>query len=299
VLAGDRSVDPYETFVRDVEASLSDALDRVFAPNEGPPRLREAARAAVLGGGSRVRPSLCTAVAEAYGNPMPELTRSYAVAVELAHAASLVHDDLPTFDDAATRRGRPSVHAEFGEATAILVGDALIVAAFDTLGGTAATAGGKLGVAIGLLARALGGTHGLVAGQAWESEPHVDVDRYHRAKTAALFEASASLGALAAGSDAGAFRAFGENIGLAYQAADDLLDATGQCANGSAAGAGKPLGNDAAHGRPNLAIAVGESFARARIARGLEAAKASIPSSADPAPLVGWLERLGEKLGAP
>lgn len=299
VLSGDRSVDRFARFVREMEASLSDALDALFVPNQGPPRLREAARTAVLDGGSRVRPSLCTAVAEAYGNPEPELTRAYAIAVELAHAASLVHDDLPSFDDAATRRGRPSVHAAFGEATAILVGDALIVAAFEMLGGTAALSGARLGTAVGLLSRALGGTHGLVAGQAWESEPEVDVERYHRAKTAALFEAAASLGALASGGDTGAFRAFGENVGLAYQAADDLLDATGRRADGSEVTAGKPLGNDAAHGRPNLAIAVGESFARARIARGIEAAKASIPATADPTPLVEWLGRLGEKLGAP
>lgn len=296
--AGDRPDGRLRSFVLDFDAALSDALDTFFVPNQGPPRLREAARAAVLDGGSRVRPSLCTAVAEAYRNPAPELTRAYALAVELAHAASLVHDDLPSFDDASTRRGRPSVHAAFGEPTAILVGDALIVAAFEMLGTTASLSGAKVGTAVGLLARALGGTHGLVAGQAWEGEPAVDVERYHRAKTAALFEAAASLGALAADGDAGAFRAFGENVGLAYQAADDLLDATGRRADGVEAAAGKPLGNDAVHGRPNLALAVGESFARARIARGLEAARAAIPGSTDPTPLVEWLAHLGEKLGA-
>src|SRR6185436_7090968 len=115
-----------------VERALEGALARATAPG-CPPRLAQALREAVLSGGSRVRPQLCLLTAIACGDAHPALAESAACALELLHCASLVHDDLPCFDDADTRRGRPSIHRAFGQPLAVLVGDALIVAAFETL----------------------------------------------------------------------------------------------------------------------------------------------------------------------
>ena len=282
------------------EAELSSTFDELFPPWETPPRLREASRMALLAGGHRVRPALCRVVAAATlgtadtdtedGEPSAALARAYGVALELSHAASLVHDDLPSFDDATTRRGRPSIHAAYGVATAVLVGDGLIVASFEAIARTAALAPERVVTATKLLARALGGARGLVAGQAWESEPSVDLERYHRAKTGALFEAAACLGALASGQVAEDFRSFGQHIGLAYQTADDLLDvATGHPAD-------KTPGRDAIHGRPNAAHTLGETLARAKLARLLEETRLTIPNYADRAPILAWLDDLATKL---
>jgi geranylgeranyl diphosphate synthase type II len=142
-----------------------------------------------------------------------------AAALELAHCASLVHDDLPCFDDAPLRRGRPTVHRLFGEAAALLAGDALIVLAFEALVGAP-----RSGDLCAILARALGSSRGIIGGQAWELEREVNLDRYHRAKTAALFEAATAGGAVAAGHPPDRWRLVGRRLGEAYQLADDLGD---------------------------------------------------------------------------
>jgi geranylgeranyl diphosphate synthase type II len=272
-----------------VERALEGALARATAPG-CPPRLAQALREAVLSGGSRVRPQLCLLTAIACGDAHPALAESAACALELLHCASLVHDDLPCFDDADTRRGRPSIHRAFGQPLAVLVGDALIVAAFETLARAAVEAPIRAGQLAALLARAAGTTRGLVAGQAWESEPAPDLDRYHRAKTGALFEAATAMGALAGGGDPALWRPLGECLGRAYQAADDLRDLTGD-----ARALGKPIGRDAALGRPNLGRALGLDGARARLGDLLDAAAAAIPGGT--APLVrAWVDRLAGKL---
>ncbi len=220
-----------------VELVLAAALE-----GSGPPILREALVQAVFPGGARVRPRLCLAVARAASAKAPSgIARAAAAAVELIHCASLVHDDLPCFDDAALRRGRPSVHRAFGEATALLVGDALIVSAFEVLGDAGAPPG-----AIAALARAAGARGGLVSGQALEQDDGVDVRVYHGAKTAALFEAAAALGAMTSGADAAPFAALGRALGLYYQLADDAADAFGD-----AELIGKPVRLDRAKQRPS------------------------------------------------
>ncbi len=246
---------------------------------------------ALLAGGGRARPRLCLAVAEATGAGNLDLATAYAIALELAHAASLVHDDLPAFDDAAQRRGRPTVHVLYGVPTAVLVGDGLLVASFDVLARTATVAPDRVARALGILARALGAERGLVAGQAWESEVAVDLDRYHHAKTGGLFEAAACLGALSSGADVEPFRAFGARIGHAYQTADDLLDATGTQSE-----AGKPVGLDERHGRPSAARTFGVARARANLSRMVAEAIAAIPPAADRAPLVRWVDTLAAKM---
>ena len=237
------------------------ALEAAIAQGEGsPPRLAEAVRHAVFPGGGRVRPHLCLAVAKACGDDRPALANAAAAAVELLHCASLVHDDLPAFDDAATRRGGPSVHAAYGEALAVLAGDALIVSAFDALAGAGTCAPKRLPGLLSAIARGVGSPHGIIAGQAWESEASVPVDAYHQAKTGALFVAAATAGAIAAGADPAPWRALGERLGAAYQVADDLADAVS-----TEAVCGKPVRQDTALQRPSLVRQLGLSGAYARL----------------------------------
>lgn len=233
-----------------IEAALDAALQRAEA-GQAPPRLAAALRHAVFPGGARVRPQLCLAVAAACGDDAPALSEATAAAVELLHCASLVHDDLPCFDDAATRRGRPSVHAAFGAPLAVLAGDALIVLAFEQVARAGMVAPQRLAAVLTTLTRGVGMPAGIVAGQAWESEPAASLSVYHRSKTGALFVAATTGGAQAAGSDPGPWRALGEGLGEAYQVADDLLDAASAC------DCGKPQGQDALLCRPNAVTQLG------------------------------------------
>lgn len=217
-----------------------------------PPRLAEAVHYAVFPGGARVRPLLCLAVARACGEPQGPAIEAAAASIELLHCASLVHDDLPCFDDAEMRRGRPSVHAAYGESLAVLVGDALIVLAFEQLATALAEHPQRLSGLIKSMGQAVGMSGGLVAGQAWESEPKIPLSLYHRAKTGALFVAACSAGAASAGHDPAAWADFGLRLGEAYQVADDLRDATS-----TASEIGKPTGRDSALDRPSAVRSLG------------------------------------------
>ena len=169
-------------------------------------------------------PRLCLAVASACGDDQPRVSQAAAASIELLHCASLVHDDLPCFDDAATRRGRASVHAAFGEPLAVLAGDALIVLAFQTLAAGAAIRPTRLATLLPIVAGAVGVPSGIVAGQAWECEASADLSQYQREKTGALFAAATAAGAAAAGAEAEAWRLLGDRLGEAYQVADDIRD---------------------------------------------------------------------------
>jgi len=254
-----------------IEAALEAAIARGEAGNS-PPRLGEAVRHAVFPGGARVRPQLCLAVAEACGDDDPGLSAAAAAAIEFLHCASLVHDDLPCFDDAATRRGRPSVHAIFGSPLAVLAGDALIVMAFDTIARAGAGAPARLGPLLMTITRGVGMPSGIVSGQAWESEPAPPVETYHRSKTGALFVAATMSGAISAGADPGPWREVGEHLGAAYQVADDLLDAVS-----AEADCGKPTGRDAALMRPSLVSEFGLEGAQGRLKALVMGAVAAIP----------------------
>lgn len=227
-----------------VEGALRASVRRAQRPGT-PPRLAEALHYAVFPGGARVRPALCMAVASACEGD-GSIAAASAAAIELLHCASLVHDDLPCFDDAALRRGKPSVHRKFGEPLAVLVGDALIVMAFEAVTHGAAACPAKLAALSGILHRAAGAPFGLVAGQAWECESSVLLEQYHRAKTGALFVASTVAGATAAGVDAEPWRPVGERLGQAYQIADDLRDVLAAPQE-----LGKPSLQDRALGRPS------------------------------------------------
>ncbi|QIK38691.1 polyprenyl synthetase family protein [Caldichromatium japonicum] len=242
-----------------IEQALAAAIESVTVPG-CPPRLAEAVRHAVLPGGARVRPRLCLAVAAACGQPDSPAAMAAAVAIELLHCASLVHDDLPCFDDAPLRRGLPSVHRAFSEPLAILVGDALIILAFEHLARSLADQPTLLAPILLTISRSVGMPHGITAGQAWECESEVRVEDYHRAKTGSLFTAATASGALAVGSDVAAWSLVGDKIGEAYQVADDLRDVAA-----SVQELGKPVGRDAVLNRPSAAGELGIDGAIAKL----------------------------------
>lgn len=254
-----------------IEKALTIAIER--AGNPGcPPRLASAMRHAVFPRGARIRPRLCLAVAAACGDKDPAASTAAAAALELLHCASLVHDDLPCFDNADIRRGLPSVHRAFGESLAVLTGDALIVLAFQTLAQLASPPR-RLGDLLTCVSGGVGVPGGIVAGQAWECEPAVDVCNYHRLKTGALFAAATMAGAAAADVDPAPWRALGDNIGEAFQVADDIRDVTATSAE-----LGKPAGRDAVLGRPSAVEELGVDGAVQRLGHLVGEAITSIPA---------------------
>jgi farnesyl diphosphate synthase len=234
------------------ELQLAKQLDLT---DPGTARLGEAMRYSTLGGGKRLRPILVYATGTALG-AAPELLDDAAVAVELIHVYSLVHDDLPAMDDDDLRRGRPTCHKAYDEGTAVLVGDALQALAFQVIAGRHAAlpaAAARL-QQIQVLAQGIG-TAGMAGGQAIDLEAvgkplsAAALEGMHRRKTGALIQASVLLGAIAAGIAAGseydALAAYGAELGLAFQIQDDVLDVAGETA-----ALGKTAGADAARGKP-------------------------------------------------
>ena len=251
------------------------ALSRHFelaCGSGAPPRLVQAMRHAVFSGGARIRPQLCMAVAVACGDDRAELTDAAAVALELMHCASLVHDDMPAFDDADTRRGRPTVHKAFSEPLALLAGDGLIVMAYQVLLQAGAGQSERLLPLMDNLTRGVGLPAGIVAGQAWECESAADLSQYQRAKTGALFVSATCAGAISSGSDPSPWAPLGDFLGEAYQVADDIRDVLVD-----ADSLGKPAGQDALHARPSAAHALGLEGAIAHFQSLIDRAGASIP----------------------
>ncbi len=246
-----------------VEGVLARALEIDGAAT---PRLLEAMRYSTLAGGKRVRPVLVYATGEALGAPL-ELLDAAAAAVELIHVYSLVHDDLPAMDNDDLRRGRPTCHRAYDEATAILVGDALQARAFEVLAqapvAIAATARIEM---LRVLADAIG-TRGMAGGQAIDLEAvkqvlsETGLERMHRQKTGALIQASVLLGAITAGNlDAPlrtALEEFGAEIGLAFQIQDDILDVEGTTTT-----LGKRAGADADRVKPTYPSVLGLAKSR-------------------------------------
>lgn len=265
-----------ENGLLDCEQYLEEAMAE-HATAQCPPLLAQALNYAVFPGGARVRPKICKAVALANNSSDVGLADAAASAIELLHCASLVHDDLPCFDDATQRRGKPSVHAKFGERIAVLTGDALIVAAFQTLATHAihAVRTERVPLVTAIVARGVGAPHGICAGQAWECERSVDLSRYHRAKTGALFVAATCAGAAAAGVDPGPWVNLGASIGEAYQVADDIKDAISDPET-----LGKPTGIDVKLDRPSAVRELGLDGAVIRLKQCLEAGLDSMPACA-------------------
>ncbi len=254
-----------------IEQTLEAALAAGHRQN-CPPLLAQAMRHAVFPGGARIRPRLTLAVARACEDTDPAMASAAAAAIEFLHCASLVHDDLPCFDDADMRRGKPSLHKAYGEPLAVLAGDALIVLAFETLAEAPARRPQSLGTVLRVVGGAVGSRGGIVAGQAWESEPAIDCALYHQAKTGALFAGATMAGAAAAGVPHQDWRWLGEKLGEAFQVADDIRDVAATPQE-----LGKPCGQDAAHLRPNYALAHGLGPAIAHLDALVLEAIAAIP----------------------
>jgi len=236
-----------------VELALKARLAEIAA--RAPKRLAEAMEYSLMAGGKRLRPVLCFAFADAVSRSTTALADRAATAVEMIHTYSLIHDDLPAMDDDDLRRGRPTNHKVYGEAMAILAGDALLTDAFSGLDGRLAT---ELSVAAG--------SAGMVGGQVLDiAEDRPAEEAYllklHRAKTGALIKAACRMGVIAGGgseAELAAAETFGDAVGLGFQIADDILDVTA-----SAETMGKPTGADAAAGRHTFPAVVGLERARA------------------------------------
>ena len=268
------------------------------AETASPQRLHAAQRYSVLGPGKRIRPALVYATAETLGIPL-ERVDAAACAVELIHAYSLVHDDLPAMDDDDLRRGRPTCHRAFDEATAILAGDSLQVLAFAILArhpGAPADPAARVGM-IAALADA-SGTAGMAGGQALDLEAEgsrltlAELEHVHALKTGALIRASVLMAAACAPGLVDARRLalhqFSTAIGLAFQVQDDILDV-----EGDEALIGKPVGSDEARGLPTYPALVGLEAARERVRQlHVEAAGALATCNWQDAPLAAlatWL----------
>jgi geranylgeranyl diphosphate synthase type II len=261
-------------------AACADAALQRWLPgeHEAPARLHQAMRYAVFAGGKRLRPALVLACAEICGSSGNSArVGDCMAAVEALHTYTLVHDDLPAMDDDDLRRGRPTCHKAFDEATAILAGDALQTLAFECCAAVSAAA-------VTTLARAAG-SRGVIGGQQddldAEGEPidtsvacRARLERIHRGKTAALIRASCELGAIAAGADSAtqaALASYGEHLGLAFQIADDVLDATA-----TAAQLGKTPGKDAAQGKLTYVAVYGLETAKREARSQLDGAFAAL-----------------------
>jgi len=282
------------------DAALADALPHEDAP---PLELHRAMRYAVLGGGKRLRPVLVYATGNAF-EVAPETLDSSACAVEIIHAYSLVHDDLPAMDDDDLRRGRPTCHVVFGEAMAILAGDALQALAFEVLADDPRLrADPRNQVEMLRTLAAACGAHGMAGGQAFDlaavgkALTPAELERMHVYKTGALIRASVRLGALAAGCrDAAVLAAlehYGHAIGLAFQIRDDILDI-----EGDAATIGKTAGKDAADNKPTYPAILGMAGARAHLAELTGAALDAITPLGERFAMLGELARFIAERGS-
>ena len=274
-----------------VEAAMDRAIALGQGTGSGPSQLSRALEYAVKPGGARIRPTIALSVAMACGDDRPKLTDAAISALELIHCASLVHDDMPCFDDADVRRGKPSVHKAFSEPLALLTGDSLIVLAFEVLARAGAEKPDRLAELIRILAARTGMPGGICAGQGWESEKTIDLGAYHRAKTGALFIAATQMGAVAAGQDADPWEELGARIGEAFQVADDLRDALLD-----EAALGKPAGQDAVNDRPNAVNILGVRGAVSRLQDILSGAIASIPSCPGEAMLAQMVRAYADRI---
>jgi geranylgeranyl diphosphate synthase type II len=259
----------FKAYLSERRQLIDEALESLLPAAEGPAaKLNESMRYAVMAGGKRLRPIIAISCCEAAGGKSGIVIEP-AAALELIHTYSLIHDDLPAMDDDDLRRGRPTTHRVYGEAEAILAGDALLTLAFEILGSRpqGERLEGRRSECVAVAARRSGAS-GMVGGQMADLEAEgrdVDIDALrwiHLHKTGALIAASAEIGAIHAGADGplrSAFSRFGESIGLAFQVADDILDCTS-----TAEQLGKTPGKDAKAGKATYPALFGLRASRKR-----------------------------------
>jgi len=252
-----------QNYLKQQTTLVNNELDRIL-PTIGtrPARLHEAMRHSVFAGGKRLRPALCIAACEACGGKVQDAMDA-ACALELLHTYTLIHDDLPAMDDDTLRRGRPTCHIAFDEATAILAGDALLTLSFEVL--ARHSNGGALALE---LARAAG-SQGVIGGQAEDlaaegKDPSTDwVEYIHQNKTAALIRAACVMGGICAGESFQPLEnlaTYGEALGLAFQITDDLLDESSTVEE-----LGKDIGSDKARGKMTYPAVHGKAASLDRI----------------------------------
>jgi farnesyl diphosphate synthase len=275
---------PFDAWMEETQARSERALDALLPPADTVPhKLHEAMRYTVLGGGKRIRPLLAYASGALFiDEPTadPQTLARAAAAVEMIHAYSLVHDDMPCMDDDALRRGKPTVHIAYDEATALLVGDALQAQAFEVLAASPTMPPARLVPMLKLLAQAAGSA-GMCGGQAIDldsvglSLTLAQLERMHQLKTGALLRAAVLLGAMCgkelSEQEQAALDTYANAIGLAFQVVDDVLDATADSAT-----LGKTAGKDAAANKPTYVSILGLEPSRALAQQLREAAHAAL-----------------------
>jgi len=293
---------PLDAYLRERRALVDKTLDELLPPTSTRPHsIHDAMRYAVLGGGKRIRPILALAAAEACGGTIGPILRA-ACALELIHTYSLVHDDLPAMDDDDLRRGRKTTHVVYGEALAILAGDALLTEAFSWLAVPIDGVPGERQLrAVAMVAEAAD-SKGLIGGQVADIESErihegdieaatllETLEFIHRNKTGRLLTASVELGGLLAGADEATIetlRTYGRSVGLAFQIIDDLLDQ-----EGTAESLGKTAGKDLAQGKLTYPALVGCEEARKRADALLETALESADKIGSSVNFLGELAR--------
>ncbi len=274
--------------------AIEEMLDRLLPAEDFPPAcIHRAMRYSVFAGGKRVRPILCIESARVFDANL-QAALAVGCAIEFIHTYSLIHDDLPALDNDDLRRGMPTCHKAFGEATAILAGDALLTLAFETLAGAPLEAGRRIAI-VQEVATAAGTRGGMVGGQVADLEaegkpvaPEM-LEYIHRSKTAALIRAAVVSGALAGGAaeaDVARLRRFGENIGWAFQVVDDILDV-----EESSAALGKTAGKDARQKKATYPALYGVERSRAFAQELLARATAELEPYGERAGPLGQLAR--------
>ncbi len=277
----------FKLWMKTIQAGVEHDLGEFLPPaTAAPGKLRAAMRYTLLGGGKRVRPLLVYAAGDLFGANAAALSRA-AAAVEMIHAYSLVHDDMPCMDDDALRRGKPTVHIAYDEATALLVGDALQAQAFQVLAEGATVPAPRQVDMLRLLAQAAGSI-GMCGGQAIDLESVgssltlVQLEQMHQLKTGALLRCAVLLGALCGkqltDAETAALDAYAGAIGLAFQVVDDILDATADSAT-----LGKTAGKDAAANKPTYVSILGLEQSRILIEKLRLAAHAALVPFGDAA----------------
>jgi len=282
---------PLDTTLAEIAAQVEAALDRLLPSAAAEPReLHQAMRYSALGGGKRVRPALALLSAELHGVPREEAI-PVACAYECVHVYSLIHDDLPAMDDDDLRRGRPTSHKVYGEALAILAGDALLTYAFELAARTErnpaalvrdlAVAAGPVGMVGGQVLDIRGEGKSILAA----TRDAATLERIHTWKTAALIRGAARAGALLAGADPAPITTYGAAIGLAFQVVDDILDIESTTEE-----LGKTAGKDVASGKMTYPALHGMAAAKAEARRLIDEATGALASLGDEA-LAGPLAR--------
>jgi geranylgeranyl diphosphate synthase type II len=270
-------------YIRKKSQVVNDTLEQVLQNSQQDETIHQAMKYSLMAGGKRIRPALCLAASEAVGGN-PEDALPAACAMEMIHTYSLIHDDLPAMDDDELRRGKPTCHVAFGEATAILAGDALLTMAFEILASVPFENGDQAAKwlqVIRIIAIAAG-ARGMIQGQMLDIAAEgrrlniSDLESMHLLKTGALIEVSLQCGALLAGADQaqqGLLKTYARNIGLAFQVADDILNV-----EGNPALMGKAVGTDRLNQKSTypslLGLDASKLFAQKLIRQALQALEA-------------------------